>query len=281
VTVEQGSGESLAQKTTKLLRTFAANPIGVSRSLPAEVRQKHGSIKYSAAEVDENWYQHLHDLLVAQWPCPESEKLDLLMADIAERLKSHGLATGRGTYGWYSDAEITLARAVWCAARHIRPEVVIETGVAHGVTTRIVLEALNKNDRGHLWSIDLPHPLDDRLHDQTGVAVTDECRSRWTYLEGASRQQLPPLVPRVGQVSLFIHDSLHTAKNTLFEMEQAASAMRPGGVMLIDDIKSHLGFATFAKRHPEYRTIVCETEDKIGMFGIAVNTSPALGDTEI
>ncbi|HEX7994386.1 MAG TPA: hypothetical protein VF506_10725 [Streptosporangiaceae bacterium] len=216
------------------------------------------SIKYSAAEVDENWYQHLHELLAAPWPCPETKRLDLLMADIGERLTSHGLATGRGTYGWYSDAEITLARAVWCTARHIRPQVVIETGVAHGVTTRIILEAMNMNDRGHLWSIDLPHPLDHRLHDQTGVAVTDECRPRWTYLEGASRQQ-----------------------NTLFEMEQAASAIRPGGIMLIDDIKSHLGFATFAKQHPEYRTIVCETEDKIGMFGITVNASPALADAQI
>jgi predicted O-methyltransferase YrrM len=188
---------------------------------------------------------------------------------------------GRGTYGWYSDAEITLARAVWCTARHIRPQVVIETGVAHGVTTRIILEAMNMNDRGHLWSIDLPHPLDHRLHDQTGVAATDEFRPRWTYREGASRQQLPPVISKVGNVDLFVHDSLHTAKNTLFEMEQAASAMRPGGVMLIDDIKSHLGFATFAKRHPEYRTIVCETEDKIGMFGIAVSASPALTDAQI
>ncbi len=72
-------------------------------------------------------------------------------------------------------------------------------------------------------------------------------------------------------VELFIHDSLHTAKNTLFEMEQAASAMSPGGVLLVDDIKSHLGFSTFARRHPEYTTTVCESEDRIGMFGIAVN----------
>jgi hypothetical protein len=89
------------------------------------------------------------------------------------------------------------------------------------------------------------------------------------------------VVSKVGQVDLFVHDSLHAAKNTLFEMEQAASAMRSGGVMLIDDIKSHLGFATFSKRHPEYGTMVCETEDKIGMFGIAVNASPALADAEI
>jgi hypothetical protein len=129
--------------------------------------------------------------------------------------------------------------------------------------------------------MDLPHPLDHRLHAQTGVAVTEDCRPRWTYLEGASRQRLPPLVHEVGRVDVFIHDSLHTAKNTLFEVEQATSAMRPGGVMLIDDIKSHLGFATFARRHPEFRTIVCETEDKIGMFGIAVKGSAALADAEI
>lgn len=47
---------------------------------------------------------------------------------------------------------------------HTRPEVVIETGVAHGVSTRIVLEALTQNDLGHLWSIDLLHPFNHRLH---------------------------------------------------------------------------------------------------------------------
>jgi hypothetical protein len=279
--LRQGSWESLARKATGALSTFAANPLAVARSLPGEVRQKHGSIKYSAAEVDENWYEHLHDVLGAPWPCPETALVDSLMTDIGERLQAHGLATGRATYGWYSDAEITLARAVWCAARHTGPAVVIETGVAHGVTSRIILGALNKNGHGHLWSIDLPHPLDHRLHAQTGVAVTEDCKARWTYLEGASRQRLPPLVSEVGPVDVFIHDSLHTAKNTLFEMEQAASGMPTGGVMLIDDIKSHLGFATFAKRHPEYRTIVCETEDKIGMFGIAVKGSPAVPGAEI
>jgi hypothetical protein len=50
---------------------------------------------------------------------------------------------------------------------------------------------------------------------------------------------MPSLVAKVGKVELFIHDSLHTCKNTLFEMEQAASVMPPCGVMLIDDIRSH------------------------------------------
>jgi hypothetical protein len=69
--------------------------------------------------------------------------------------------------------------------------------------------------------------------------------------------------------------SLHTAANTLFEMEQAASAMPPGGVMLVDDIDSHMGFAAFAERHPGYRAIICPSADRNGIFGIAVNTASA------
>jgi len=74
---------------------------------------------------------------------------------------------------------------------------------------------------------------------------------------------------------MFIHDSLHTAKNTIFEMEQAASAVSYGGVMLVDDIDSHNGFATFARRHSGYQTIVCPSADRTGKFGIAVKVANA------
>ena len=100
-----------ATEGDRLLRTFAANPIAGRGSLPSEVLQKHGSIKYSATEVDEDWYEHLHGLLGAPWPCPETKRLDSLMTDISARLVASGLAPGRCTYGWYSDADITLARA--------------------------------------------------------------------------------------------------------------------------------------------------------------------------
>jgi hypothetical protein len=265
--------ESRPHKLARLLRTLAADPVAVGRALPGEFWQRHGSVKYGPAQLDQGWFEHLHGMLGATWPCPEAERLDVLMEDIAGLLSGRGLGSGRGTYGWYSDAEIYLCRAVWCAAVHGRPSVVIETGVAHGVTSRVVLEALRLNGQGHLWSIDLPHPLDHRLHGDTGVAVTDECRGRWSYVEGSSRQRLPALVADVGQVDLFIHDSLHTARNTLFELEQIASVLSPGGVMLVDDIKSHTGFATFARRHRDYRTIVCESLDAIGMFGVAVRES--------
>ena len=270
------SYQSRSEKVRRLLFALATDPVRAGRALPGEFRQLyqwHRNTKRPTLTVDEAWDEHLHGLLGAAWPCPDAGGLDEIMADIGALLTARGLGVGRGTYAYYSDAESLLCRAVWCVARHTRPEVVIETGVAHGVTSRIVLEALRENDLGHLWSIDLPFPFDRRLHTETAVAVTDASRPRWTYVEGSSRQQLPPLIAKVGHVEMFVHDSLHTARNTLFEMEQAASAMARGGVMLVDDIDSHAGFVTFAARHPGYQTIICPSLDEVGLFGIAVNRS--------
>jgi hypothetical protein len=157
---------------------------------------------------------------------------------------------GRQTYGEYSDAEVSMVRAAWCTTLHQRPSVVVETGVARGVTSRIVLEALNPNERGHLWSIDLPHPFEKDLHGQIGAAVPSSHRTRWSYVEGSSRRRLPALLRSLAQVDLFIHDSLHTARNTRFEMEQTLHVLAYGGIMIVDDISSHQAFANFARVRP-------------------------------
>lgn len=260
----------------RLLSTLATDPVDAFRALPGEIIQRYGGTsRKPTGEADEDWDEHLHDLLGAPWPCNQRHRLDEVLSDVSALLSGRGVGLGRGTYGYYSDADASLCRAVWCATVHTRPEVVIETGVAHGVTSRVVLEALTVHDRGQLWSIDLPHPFNHELHSQIGIAVTDACRVRWSYVEGSSKQRLPGLITQVGNVQIFIHDSLHTARNTLFEMNQAARVMRPGGVMLVDDISTHRGFVTFAQRHPEYRTIVCPSADRRGEFGIAVNVGSA------
>lgn len=259
-----------ARELAPVARTFPSHPVRVLKALPDEWRQRMGKASTTDADFDDDWNEHLHELLGAPWPCPEIQQLRDLLTDISALLVEKGLGTGLHTYGWYSDADIDMCTAIWCTVRHTRPEVVMETGVAHGVSSRVVLEALNLNDRGHLWSIDVANPLNLQVHGQEGAAVTEACRPRWTYVEGESRRRMPSLVAEVGKVELFVHDSLHTFKNTLFEMEQAASVMPPGGVMLIDDIRSHDGFATFARRHPEYKTILVSTLDGIGAVGIAV-----------
>ena len=54
------------------------------------------------------------------------------------------------------DGDRAQAEAIWCLVAHLRPATVVETGVAHGLTSRVILEGLHRNGNGHLWSVDLP-----------------------------------------------------------------------------------------------------------------------------
>jgi hypothetical protein len=248
------------RKTTRFLRGVVTNPVEAALYIPEHFSVRH---EYQPRyEADREWEHRLHSWFGAPWPCPECVALARLWREIAAELQAEGLKFGRQTYGEYSDAENAMAQAVWCAVLHQRPSVVVETGVARGVTSRIVLEALNRNKQGHLWSIDLPHPFEKNLHTQTGAAVPASHRKCWSYIEGSSRRRLPPLLRLLPRVDLFIHDSLHTARNTRFEMERTLSAMRSGGVMIVDDIATHNAFADFASDHPALETVVCPHSDR-------------------
>jgi hypothetical protein len=257
-----------------LAQAFVTDPVGVARALPGHIRMQVW--RDVADDSEPSWEEQLHKLLGAPWPCPEAGQVNAVLSETAARLAARGLAVGRYTYGGYSDADASLVRAVWCAVRHLRPTAVVETGVARGITSRIVLEALDRNDHGRLWSVDLPHPFDHSIRDETGAAVTDALLPRWNYVEGSSQRRLPQVIHDVRRVEVFIHDSLHTAKNTRFEMNHVADVMPQGGVMLVDDISTHDGFATFTRDHAEFWAIVCPSADGLGQFGVAVKTSDAI-----
>lgn len=178
--------------------------------------------------ADERWRETLHALLAEESPCAAREEFRQLWSALLAELE-RDVAIGEG-----HDADPTLSEAVWCAVRHLRPQVVVETGVSRGITSRVILEALERNGAGRLWSIDLP-PLEEPWRKLAGSAVPEGLRSRWTYLRGASRRRLPPLVRQLGTIDLFIHDSLHTEDNLRMELAYAWPALRPGGLVLVDD----------------------------------------------
>ncbi|GAA1269261.1 hypothetical protein GCM10009665_67250 [Kitasatospora nipponensis] len=253
-------------RVRRFARAFAADPVEALLYLPEEVsRQFEHPVDYP---VDADWEQHLHHLLGAPWPCPQTPRAAALWSAVVAELRARGLAFGRHTYGQYSDADESLARAVWCTVVHRRAEVVVETGVARGVISRFVLAALEQNGGGHLWSVDLPHPFERSLHDQTGAAVPERYRPSWTYIEGSSRRRLPRLTRELGRVDVFVHDSLHTARNTRFEMGRIAEVLAPDGVMLIDDISTHQGFAPWLLDRPHAASLVCPSADGEGLFGV-------------
>jgi hypothetical protein len=101
------------------------------------------------------------------------------------------------------------------------------------------------------------------------VAVPGGLRARWTYVFGSSRQRLPHLVAQLAPIDLFLHDSMHTTRNVLFELETVWPGLRPGGVILVDDIDLSRGFEEFTDKHgSELRSLVGISDDRERRLGL-------------
>jgi predicted O-methyltransferase YrrM len=135
----------------------------------------------------------------------------------------------------------------YAAARALRPAVVVETGVANGVSSAYLLLALRRNGRGVLHSIEIGDRSFLAGSSGPGWLVPDWLRVNWRLHLGDARQILPDLLPELGPVDIFIHDSLHTPEQMRFEFECGFRHLRPGGLLVADDALWNSAFSHFAR----------------------------------
>lgn len=169
------------------------------------------------------------------------------------------------------------ASVLYAICRAVVPDVVVETGVASGMSAIGILAGLRANGRGRLYSIDLPgatYTRDDGaawtdLSSQSGPGwlVPLSLRDRWELKLGPSRALLPEIVRKAESIDLFYHDSEHTRQNMLAEFETSWPRIRSGGVLAADNVNWNSSFHDFCL---ENRTRTCII---FPYFGITVKES--------
>jgi predicted O-methyltransferase YrrM len=178
----------------------------------------------------------------------ETAALDRVYADLRdhaarftalkERLAVHPDGFGGQMMSEYS--------AIYALVRLLEPETVVETGVADGTTSAYILQALEDNGRGRLYSIDVPS---ERLPPgkAPGWIVDGALRHRWTLRIGPSSELLAPLLSELRSIDVFLHDSLHTYDNMLFEYRAAWPFLKTSGLLLSHDVGRNTAFFDFAR----------------------------------
>ncbi len=105
-----------------------------------------------------------------------------------------------------------------------RPLAVIETGLYKGLGAEYILQALDDNGKGYLYSIDpSPHPE---------YLLNPINHHRFSWIRDFSQNALPQLP---GDCDMFIHDSDHGEECQTFEYEWAWDHVRKNGIIATDD----------------------------------------------
>ena len=149
--------------------------------------------------------------------------------------------------------QTTLGRWLYALTRVTKPEVVVETGVAHGSSSWIILNALERNGSGTLHSIDLPdHDTAAGYNvsgERTGSVVPDALRPRWNLVLGESAEELPQLLTRLRQIDMFFHDSDHSYEAMKGEFDAVIPRLRNGGILIADDVQKNRAFTQACELH--------------------------------
>lgn len=143
--------------------------------------------------------------------------------------------------------------------RLARPETVVETGVAHGSSSAVILDALQQNQKGRLYSVDLPLVAGEngkatllttvQNPNQVGWLVPDSLRPRWSLTLGDSLVRLPKIVQNLSSLDIFFHDSFHSYGHMMEEFRIVWPHLKKRGFLLSDDIfiERHAAIYDFAK----------------------------------
>ncbi len=166
-----------------------------------------------------------------------------------------------------SCASFILGEACYIVCRALKPKVVIETGVAYGITTAFILKALEENQQGILYSVDLPLPILG-YKKSVGLAVPPQLKERWRLHIGAAEHVLPGILKTVTGLGIFVRDSHHTYASMLREFEIVWPYLNSGGLIISDDADINDALLDFAGAKKVTPVMIPQPEKqvKIGMF---------------
>lgn len=200
----------------------------------------------------------------------------VVQVEVNESLKDVGLPPSEeepqpdvplanGIFPEFFNTESLTRVALWRVVRLLRPKVVVETGIANGVSTRTILSALEANGHGHLFSFD----VDERTVD----VVAGAARNRWTPIILNRRTAMSDLEAWANNhrhaVDIWYHDSDHGFDWQMKEYLLASRSLEVEGLLMSDDIDGNEAFAKFAVNHPSFTySALFDTRKVVGLCRI-------------
>lgn len=159
--------------------------------------------------------------------------------------------------------EAATSELLYCLVRALEPDSIVETGIANGHSSYVILAAMHRNGRGRLASVD--------IRQNVGKLVPDELRDRWTVLHltrvPPPRVDLERVMAAAAPIDLFIHDGDHQFPGQILDYATAAEHLAEDGLLLSDDVDKTPAWIVAAKRDilPPRRVVLIDQRKALGL----------------
>jgi predicted O-methyltransferase YrrM len=252
-----------------LVRNFPGRIFNFGKPSVNSVYRSLVTLAESDNVSDDVWGAILGDALAEAKTVPHADQIferrnfiEKYLCDIAAKYGAYYAA------GWVN---LDDALFLYWLVRQLKPKTIVQTGVCNGLSSAFMMLGLVKNGQeGRLHVIDLPPVFDPKDPAWTtkgkvygvvipegkssGWIVPDAYHDRFDVRTGDAKKLLPKLVDEIDSIDFFYHDSDHTYDHMTFEFREAKRKLKPGGLMIGDDISWNTSLWDFADQYgvPSY-----------------------------
>lgn len=124
-----------------------------------------------------------------------------------------------------------------------KPELIIETGVATGMSSFFILKAMSENSSGKLISTDIRY--------DAGEIVPNYLKNRWDFvlLKRDDKSQFKKFINNFDKIDIFFHDSDHSYWWQTLEYNLSFKHLKNYGLLISDDIDNSYAFLDFVRKN--------------------------------
>ncbi|HEY1740091.1 MAG TPA: class I SAM-dependent methyltransferase [Acidimicrobiia bacterium] len=159
--------------------------------------------------------------------------------------------------------------------RWLKPDVVVETGVAYGYSSFTALSALARNGQGRLLSSDFPFFRERDPERLVGSMVPPELRDGWRLLTRGDAHNLPAILAEIDHIDLLHYDSDKSYAGRKHALDLLLPRLSPSGVVIMDDIEDNTFFrdyVTHSTPAPDY-AVIGQGAHFMGTLGLTAHTA--------
>jgi hypothetical protein len=188
----------------------------------------------------------------------DKEKIDKIKSNLDFENTLESKPERESFFGEIYDLGRELSLILIAIIKVSKPQKILETGVAAGKSTTLILKQLDANNFGELVSMDIT--------DKVGELIPSNLKHRWTLkVLPKLREKITfkNLLLQLQPFQIFLHDSDHSYAWQQFELEQVLGLHDIPRFVIIDDANP-IVLGNLREKFPEIRIFCIQEISKIG-----------------
>ena len=146
--------------------------------------------------------------------------------------------------------------------KKFNPEIIIETGVAAGYSSNAFLAGMHENQKGTLFSSDLPYLRESNPEKYIGLLVEEKYKYRWRLFLKGDSENIKEIKKEIKSVDFFHYDSDKSYLGRQKTLYAIKPLLKKNSILLIDDIQDNCFFHDLVLKEDFQNWYIFEFEKK-------------------